>query len=153
MPISKHNMQHYPGGSIKSPEWLAIRARIQQRARFRCEECGVRDKAWGWRDQFGKFHYVNKTALKQTGYDRPPFKLKIYFDETSQPLLVKVIQIVCTTAHLDNELTDHSDKNLRFWCQRCHLRHDYHQHKAASHRSRRARNALRDMFEGHQDGH
>ena len=30
-------MRRYPGGSIRSPEWLAIRCAILNRARHRCE--------------------------------------------------------------------------------------------------------------------
>ena len=32
MPISPENMRCYPGGSIRSPEWLAIRCAILNRA-------------------------------------------------------------------------------------------------------------------------
>ncbi len=37
MPISAARMKLYPGGSIRSPEWLAIRGRILARAENRCE--------------------------------------------------------------------------------------------------------------------
>ena len=37
MPISKERMKNYPGGSIRSPEWLAFRAFILFRAGNRCE--------------------------------------------------------------------------------------------------------------------
>ena len=37
MPISKENMRRYPGGSIRSKEWLAIRQDILDRAGHRCE--------------------------------------------------------------------------------------------------------------------
>jgi hypothetical protein len=37
MPISKDRMKLYPGGSIRSLEWLAIRGRILERAGNRCE--------------------------------------------------------------------------------------------------------------------
>ena len=37
MPISAERMKLYPGGSIKSREWLDIRERILQRAENRCE--------------------------------------------------------------------------------------------------------------------
>jgi len=37
MPISRERMALYPGGSIRSPEWLAIRGRILDRAGNRCE--------------------------------------------------------------------------------------------------------------------
>lgn len=37
MPISSARMQLYPGGSIRSREWQAIRQKILDRARYRCE--------------------------------------------------------------------------------------------------------------------
>lgn len=74
MPIRPENMAKYPGGSIRSPEWQAIRERIRTRA-----EGGA---------------------------------------------TLRIIRIVCTVAHVDGGLDDHSDDNLRFWCQRCHNRHD-----------------------------
>ena len=37
MPISSKNMRCYPGGSIRSPEWLAIRCAILNRAQHHCE--------------------------------------------------------------------------------------------------------------------
>lgn len=37
MPISPERMKLYPGGSIRSPEWLAIRGRIRARANDACE--------------------------------------------------------------------------------------------------------------------
>lgn len=37
MPISPERMKLYPGGSIRSPEWLAIRGRILTRAGNCCE--------------------------------------------------------------------------------------------------------------------
>lgn len=43
----------------------------------------------------------------------------------------KVIQIVCTVAHVDHDVTHNHETNLRFWCQRCHNRHDA-QHRQAN---------------------
>ena len=40
MPISPEKMARYPGGSIRSPEWLAIVEKIRKRSGDRCE---------GWR--------------------------------------------------------------------------------------------------------
>src|SRR3990167_5947596 len=37
MPISAERMKFYPGGSIRSPQWLAIRERIRERAGDACE--------------------------------------------------------------------------------------------------------------------
>jgi hypothetical protein len=41
MPIKPENMGKYPGGSIKSPEWRAIRKRIGERSGWKCEACGA----------------------------------------------------------------------------------------------------------------
>ena len=50
MPISPENMSKYPGGSIRSPEWLAIRERILEREGNCCKFCGVANYAeiWNW---------------------------------------------------------------------------------------------------------
>lgn len=37
MPITPDRMKQYPGGSIRSPEWLAFRAFVLFRAANRCE--------------------------------------------------------------------------------------------------------------------
>jgi hypothetical protein len=101
MPIRPENAAKYPGGSIRSPEWLAIRERIRERAGDKCENCGVANHAWGQRLADGTF------VMADQG-----------------------IKIVCTVAHVDGKLDDHGDANLAFWCQRCHLRHDAAQHQA-----------------------
>ncbi len=41
MPISAEKQKLYPGGSIQSKEWKAIRASIQERAGDKCEWCSV----------------------------------------------------------------------------------------------------------------
>ena len=43
MPVSPERQREYPGGSLRSPEWLAIRAHILRRASHCCEACGVRN--------------------------------------------------------------------------------------------------------------
>lgn len=127
MPISPANMLLYPGGSIRSPEWLAIRERIRARAGNCCEECRVRNLAFGYRNSVGQFFDLGlDRAAAETAYlDALP--------ETTPSQVGNLFRIVCTVAHVDGKLVDHSDANLRFWCQRCHLRHD-----AASHRENAA---------------
>lgn len=125
MPISPANMALYPGGSIKSPEWLAIRDRIQKRANNCCEGCGVANGEIGFRTLTGKFiklvdldvEYPNLMIGEKVGY---PDMVKGAIGRVES----KVIMIVCTVAHVDQQLVDHSDENLRFWCQRCHNKHD-----------------------------
>jgi hypothetical protein len=112
MPIKPENAAKYPGGSIKSPEWLAIREQVRLRAHDLCEECGVVNGAYGYRDETGAFHMVDQSA-----------------GDLNKGLFLR---IVCTVAHVDNALVDHSLDNLRFWCQRCHLNHDRAMRKAAA---------------------
>lgn len=62
----------------------------------------------------------------------------------------RVFKIVCTVAHLDNDLVDHSDGNLRFWCQKCHNSHDapHRAKNAAATRKARRPVTLLDLMEG-----
>ncbi|KQU96481.1 hypothetical protein [Devosia sp. Root105] len=130
MPISPSKLTLYPGGSIQSPEWLALRRQVEARAGGCCENCGVKNHALGGRTAAGEF--VQALPLGDNG-------LRILWprqgDEawcrngTEEPVVLKIIMIVCTTAHLDGKLVDHSLNNLRFWCQQCHLRHDAHLRK------------------------
>jgi len=51
-------------------------------------------------------------------------------------------------AHVDGALTDHSDANLRFWCQRCHNRHDAQRRAANAAETRRQLQAIGDLLAG-----
>jgi hypothetical protein len=118
MPIRPENMAKYPGGSIRSPEWLAIRERIRARAGNCCEECGVRNLAFGYRNSAGQFFDLgmDRAAAEAAYLDAVP--------ETTPSQVGNLFRIVCTVAHVDGKLDDHTDANLRFWCQRDHNRHD-----------------------------
>lgn len=125
MPIRPENMALYPGGSIRSPEWLAIREAVRERAGDKCEERGVANGAIGFRhspalglaDHFFLAPHI-KPGTVMTQHLPAAWGLP-FSDDT-----VKVIKIVCTVAHVDGALVDHSLGNLRFWCQQCHNRHD-----------------------------
>jgi hypothetical protein len=116
-------MAKYPGGSIRSAEWQAIRERIRRRAGNCCEACGVENHALGGRLRDGTFLEARPTGdngLRLTW----PREGEWAWCGGEAPVLLRIIRIVCTVAHADGKLTDHSDENLRFWCQRCHNRHD-----------------------------
>lgn len=120
MPIRPENMAKYPGGSIRSPEWMAIRERIRARAGNRCEECGVANHALGGRLRDGTFIKADPTGDDGLRLQWPAPGSWAWCSGTQ----LRIVRIVCTVAHLDGRLDDHSDDNLRFWCQRCHNRHD-----------------------------
>ena len=122
MPIKPANMTAYPGGSVTSKEWLAIRAFVRARAGDRCEGCGLKNHVLGYRLKDG--YFVETTGWLHFGD---------MIDVDGRP--TKVIQIVCTVAHLDHGLSNHHTDNLRFWCQQCHNRHDA-AHRAAGRRRR-----------------
>ena len=42
MPVSSDKQRLYPGGSLRSPEWQALRQRILKRAGHRCEQADCR---------------------------------------------------------------------------------------------------------------
>lgn len=141
MPIRPENKDRYPA------EWDQIRARIQQRAGNRCEVCGVKNHAWGWRAQHGEFreisgytkHLIIEEIRRESSRRRwiePPFVWSGH----------KVIKIVCTTAHLDHVPEHCKDDNLKFMCQRCHLAYDAEHHAQTRYMSRRQGRAVADLF-------
>lgn len=115
MPIDRERMKLYPGGSIRSPEWLAIRECIRTRANDACE---------------GSPAFPDCRA--QNGATHP---------ETGS-------LVVCTVAHVNHDVTQNDDGNLRFWCQRCHLTFDAKYHAASARRTRNARVGQGDLLEG-----
>jgi len=136
MPINPEKMKLYPGGSIKSPEWLAVRQSIRVRAGNRCEKCGIENHALGGRLHSGKFLKARPKGDDGLKLVWPKAGEEWWCGE-GEPIKLRIIKIVCTVAHFDNHLVDHSDDNLRFWCQQCHLRHDAKQHAANARITRR----------------
>lgn len=124
MPIKPENKHRYPRN------WPEIRAHIQQRAGDCCEweGCGVRNHSIGY-------------------WDGPAF-VRICMKGEHDTLDIeaadladghKVIEIVCTTAHLDHTPENCDPANLRFWCQRHHLAYDAKHHAATAYMGRMAR--------------
>ena len=138
MPIPPERMKLYPGGSINSPEWKAIRARILERSKERSEvwaqlygeevataqvcectgECGVDHK----HDEFMEFWGCG-------GYDDVHLgelgRCQAY-NGSRHPVTGSMV--VLTIAHLDHDPTHSDDDNLKAMCQRCHLRLDADTH-------------------------
>jgi hypothetical protein len=95
------------------PDWEEISRDAKERAGWRCEGCGVRHGAVGFRDKHGAFTEVDPDVARVFGG-------------------FKVIKIILTTGHVDHDPQNNDPSNLRSWCQQCHNRHD------ASHRRRNA---------------
>jgi len=121
MPIKPENLARYP------KDWKQIRARIQLRAGDKCEFCDVPNRCYRIRGQ------------EEWTFDLMQVETWTCCDE------LHVSQIVCTVAHLDHQPENCSDENLRFLCQRCHLRYDHRMHQQHARETRRRGRAI-EMF-------
>lgn len=100
------------------PEWLSkIRPAILERAGDHCENCGVRNHATIVRWRHNPAVYVYDTAPNPITFFKP-------------------IKIVLTIAHVDHDRTNNDYANLRAWCQRCHLLHDWTHRRKDSHENK-----------------
>lgn len=144
MPIKAENLARYPA------DWPQIRARIQQRAGNKCENCGVENYALGGRTSDGEFHRAHATEERMLRLVWPE-PGETWWCGAGKGNLLRIIRIVCTTAHLDHVPENCSDNNLRFWCQRCHLSYDAQHHARTAYETRRKGLAMTDLFESSSD--
>ncbi|GBR28443.1 hypothetical protein AA3271_2770 [Gluconobacter japonicus NBRC 3271] len=63
-------------------------------------------------------------------------------------LQIRQTKVVLAAAHLNHDPTSNRLRNLRAFCQRCHLLHDRMYHLAQRRLTLRRRLALGDLFEG-----
>lgn len=121
MPIRPENKNLYP------KNWAEIVGRVRARAGNKCEVegCGVRNHAIGY------WHSSEKGDFIEGG---------------SPSRSLRLIQIVCTTAHLDHNPENCKMKNLRYMCQRCHNRYDAPERAKGI--KRRRRQAVKDAGQG-----
>lgn len=125
-PIRPENRSLYP------PDWPAIRARILARARHRCERCGARNHALGYRTADGAFIPSGGNRWHDdAGFGALPYaevaEAAAEFNEFGDglgPNGERAIVIVLTIAHLNHQPDDSRDENLQALCQRCHNRLD-----------------------------
>lgn len=123
-----------------------IRPAILERAEYKCEECGVGNKLWGYRDKEGHFYssQLIEDTLENNGVDMFDDVLSNCYDKKGNP--TKPIQIVLTIAHLDNDLSNNNYSNLKALCQRCHLRRDIDHHKKTSRETRNNKKGFQNLF-------
>lgn len=108
------------------PKWELISKLIRNnRAKNRCEKCGI----------------VNGSVIKRLGGDayRHPsiaewdmINTKVkkgYYCFNGALKHFGFTKVILTVAHIDHDKTNNRFNNLAAWCQRCHLKHDAHQHQ------------------------
>lgn len=145
MPVRPERMGLYPGGSIKSPEWRAIRKSIGERSGWRCETCSaphmsiVARGSYGGRDAY-MVVATGDVFDAETGLKMTTMKLSAFG-------AYRVLKIVLTVAHLNHDETCNEDGNLAHLCQRHHLRLDAKHHARNAARTRRAKGGQLDLEE------
>lgn len=139
MPIQPHNRARYP------PTWPAIRARLLERARHRCEQCGKRNRTPYVVTWDGSGRYLDDYLPPDATAPAPEWA-GVWRDRTGAPCpppgpgaRYHDTQCVLTVAHLNHQPEDCRDENLLALCQACHLHHDQAHHAQSRHITRRTR--------------
>lgn len=148
MPIKPEHRALYPAN------WRAIRTAAVERARHRCQRCGLANYAVGYRKRDGRFIRAGGNSVRdEAGLGELSYlearKLAVYensFDLGLGPDNERAIVIVLTVAHLNHDPRDCREENLQALCQRCHLALDlaHHQRNAAA--TRHAAKGTPDLF-------
>jgi hypothetical protein len=103
--------------------------RILERANNCCEFCGLLNYTHGYRDKKGNFYSLKQVFddFDTTGYDYFKHELSNCVDE--QGFAKKSIKIILMVTHLDHDITNNSDDNLKALCQSCYLNYNLEHHK------------------------
>lgn len=130
MPIKPENRELYPKNWKQISEYI-----IFERAKNKCEVCGVNNHAVGYRDENAKFIPDSGNPILEDygeGIDSSTNEFISYkkakehaeFNTYTCELGRKYIVIVLTTAHLDHDPTNNDYSNLKAMCQKCHNNYD-----------------------------
>ncbi len=106
--------------------------KIKARANNCCEFCGLKNYSVGFReDSFFVLACGNseqdKAGRGELSYKDAKEVAQINNQDSDKE--GNYIVIVLTVAHLDHDITNNSDDNLKALCQRCHLNYDLEHHK------------------------
>jgi hypothetical protein len=141
MPIRRQYRWFYP------IDWPQLSAVIRfGRAKGRCEHCRrphgclvfhLGDGRW-WDDE---------AATWRSGKGRALSSLPAYPSVPDDDAILST-KVVLATAHLDHNPSNNRTRNLKAFCQRCHMLHDREEHRRRRRIAFRKRNALGDLFLG-----
>ncbi len=138
MPIRRELLHLYP------LHWSALAAGVK--AAGVCEQCGrphmtdircLPDGRW----------WDPKAAIWRDGRGR----LLNTWPSLVEMIQVRVTRVVLAACHADGNPRNGRGRNLRCWCQRCHLLHDRPQHLRQRWLTYRRRYAVGDLFLGPYD--
>jgi len=93
------------------PKWSLIRRLILKRAGDKCEWCSAPNHQLIYRDKSGWHLWPQGMESEALSIDG-----------------IKSTLVILTIAHINRDKTINRFNNLAALCQRCHLKHDIHQH-------------------------
>jgi hypothetical protein len=129
--------------STYPPNWQEIRARILMRAQNCCEICMVPNGLEVMRDLSAGNWYTVPDAFGMRVAMPYNDWMDLFGSDNNR---VKPIRIVLTIAHLDHDIQNNEDRNLKALCQQCHLRHDALQHANTRRRNRDKASGQASLF-------
>ena len=140
MPIRREYRWFYP------IDWPQLSAAIRfGRAKGRCEHCRRPHSRLVFHLGDGRW-WDEEAATWRNGRGRALSLL------TQPPALgddmVLTTKVVLATAHLDHNPSNNKTRNLKAYCQRCHMLHDREEHRRRRRIALRKKNALGDLFLG-----
>lgn len=135
MPI---NIQDYP------PNWKELSSFVREEAYNQCEWCGAPNGRIIRRLKKAQEKELHLGCSKQkkmysVDWERVIGHISIFGSCIMEPVngmswarlrFHGLTRIILTVAHLDRDSKNNARENLAALCQRCHLRHDIHQHIA-----------------------
>ena len=139
MPIRREHRWFYP------VDWPQLSALIRfQRAKARCEACGRPHGELVFHLGDGRW-WDAEASTWRSGRGRELGSLASPEHWTRQLLTTRVV-LAC--AHLNHDPTDNRPRNLKAFCQRCHILHDRPEHLRQRLLTLRRRKAVGDLFLG-----
>lgn len=123
------------------PDWSRISLEVREAAAWQCEWCGASNKKVIRRHKKVEKKMLHLGCSKEKREYNVDWELVIsmpgtecYGPELTCDMTWKrlkfhgLTRIIITVAHLDRDTKNNEKENLAALCQRCHLRHDIHQH-------------------------
>ena len=140
MPIRPENVARYP------KDWPQISLRVRNEAGNKCEWCGVPNGQLGGRLPGG-------TWCPAAGWDHPADRpaeggtFACHLPNKNGCIMLRIVRIVLTVAHLDHRPENCDPANLKALCQRCHNLYDAPKRRAGIVERARAALGIDDLFE------
>ncbi len=102
------------------PKWTLIRRLILNRAKMKCEECGI--------ENYKIIQKGSRETITKQQLERVKELALIGFSSIKALKEVECTRIILTIAHMDHDKTNNLFSNLKALCQKDHLSHDAAQH-------------------------